>query len=132
MGKPVRFLTHICNKSERTRRVADEAMALLTFITSLGTVYKIDSECHMMILIQHAASKALECDEVAARTLRWYQRPMKRRYLIASLAFFGFCIIYMLRVNLSVAIVAMTANKTHLLENGTTITVRQTYYLQCS
>ena len=40
-----------------------------------------------------------------------------------SLAFFGFCIIYMLRVNLSVAIVAMTANKTHILENGTTITV---------
>ena len=94
-----------------------------------GTVYKIYSECHMMILTQHAASKALECDEVAARTLRWYQRPMKRRYLIASLAFFGFCIIYMLRVNLSVAIVAMTANKTHILENGTTITVRER---QCS
>ena len=36
--------------------------------------------------LQHAASKpALECDEVAARTLRWYQRPIKRRYLIASL-----------------------------------------------
>ena len=89
-------------------------MALLIIITSLGRAYKIDSECHMMILIhQHATSKALECDEVAARTLRWYQRPMKRRYLIASLAFFGFCIIYMLRVNLSVAIVAMTANRTH-------------------
>ena len=99
-------------------------MELLIIITSLGGAYKIDSECHIMILIQHATSKALECDEVAARTLRWYQRPMKRRYLIASLAFFGFCIIYMLRVNLSVAIVAMTANKTHILENGTTIMVR--------
>lgn len=38
---------------------------------------------------------------------------MKRRYIVASLAFLGFCVIYMLRVNLSVAIVAMTANRTH-------------------
>ena len=38
---------------------------------------------------------------------------MKRRYIVASLAFCGFCVIYMLRVNLSVAIVAMTANRTH-------------------
>jgi hypothetical protein len=30
---------------------------------------------------------------------------------VASLAFLGFCVIYMLRVNLSVAIVAMTANR---------------------
>ena len=40
-------------------------------------------------------------------------KPMKRRYIVASLAFLGFCVIYMLRVNLSVAIVAMTANRTH-------------------
>jgi len=74
---------------------------------------------------QHPAvsRKAMEVDmdEVAERALRWYQRPMKRRYLMALLAFFGFCIIYMLRVNLSVAIVAMTANKTRIFENGTTI-----------
>jgi hypothetical protein len=37
--------------------------------------------------------------------------PMKRRYIVACLAFLGFCVIYMLRVNLSVAIVAMTANR---------------------
>ena len=70
----------------------------------------------------------MEVDEVAERALRFYQRPIKRRYLIASLAFFGFCIIYMLRVNLSVAIVAMTANKTRTLENGTTITVSRIKY----
>ena len=71
---------------------------------------------------QPPVSKSMLC-ETEERVLPWYQRPIKRRYLIASLAFFGFCIIYMLRVNLSVAIVAMTANKTTLLENGTTITV---------
>jgi ACS family sodium-dependent inorganic phosphate cotransporter len=38
--------------------------------------------------------------------------------MVALLAFFGFCVIYMLRVNLSVAVVAMTANKTHTLEDG--------------
>jgi hypothetical protein len=43
---------------------------------------------------------------------------MKRRYIVASLAFFGFCVIYMLRVNLSVAIVAMTANRTHDVVEG--------------
>eukprot|EP00095_Tigriopus_kingsejongensis_P003697 maker-scaffold1581_size34907-snap-gene-0.7 protein:Tk03697 transcript:maker-scaffold1581_size34907-snap-gene-0.7-mRNA-1 annotation:"vesicular glutamate transporter -like" len=50
--------------------------------------------------------------------LRWYQRPVQRRYVVASLAFLGFCVIYMLRVNLSVAIVAMTANRTHDMGDG--------------
>ncbi len=54
----------------------------------------------------------------------WFQQPLKRRYMVAGLAFFGFCVIYMLRVNLSVAIVAMTANKTIYLENGKNTTVR--------
>ena len=38
---------------------------------------------------------------------------------MAGLAFCGFCMIYMLRVNLSVAIVAMTANRTHTNDDGT-------------
>ena len=50
---------------------------------------------------------------------RWYQQPVKRRYVVACLAFLGFCVIYMLRVNLSVAIVAMTANRTHTADDGT-------------
>ena len=53
------------------------------------------------------------------RFRRWYQQPVKRRYVVASLAFLGFCCVYMLRVNLSVAIVAMTANRTHTEDNGT-------------
>ena len=51
--------------------------------------------------------------------MRWYRQPVKRRFVVAFLAFFGFCVIYMLRVNLSVAIVAMTANQNHTMDNGT-------------
>lgn len=47
----------------------------------------------------------------------------RRRYVVAFLAFLGFFNIYALRVNLSIAIVAMTENKTVILENGTAITV---------
>ena len=43
--------------------------------------------------------------------------------MVALLAFFGFCNIYMLRVNLSVAVVAMTSNRTRTLPDGTQITV---------
>ncbi|KAF5289891.1 hypothetical protein FQA39_LY14953 [Lamprigera yunnana] len=42
----------------------------------------------------------------------------KRRYVVAILAFFGFFNVYALRVNLSIAIVAMTENKTIVLEDG--------------
>lgn len=52
------------------------------------------------------------------QTRRWYQQPVKRRYVVAGLAFLGFCNIYMLRVNLSVAIVAMTSNSTHAQDDG--------------
>ena len=48
--------------------------------------------------------------------------------MVAGLAFLGFCVIYMLRVNLSVAIVAMTANKNHTLENGTIVVVRNNQF----
>ncbi|XP_067000877.2 sialin [Anabrus simplex] len=43
----------------------------------------------------------------------------RRRYIVAFLAFLGFFNVYALRVNLSVAIVAMTANRTVQGENGT-------------
>jgi len=42
----------------------------------------------------------------------------KRRYIVVILAFFGFFNVYSLRVNLSVAIVAMTENRT-VYNNGT-------------
>lgn len=44
----------------------------------------------------------------------------QRRYVVALLAFFGFFNIYSLRVNLSIAIVAMTEKKSITLPNGTT------------
>lgn len=43
--------------------------------------------------------------------------------MVAFLAFLGFCNLYALRVNLSVAIVAMTTNRTINTENGTVIEV---------
>lgn len=52
---------------------------------------------------------------------RWYY---PRRYVVAFMAFLGFCNVYAMRVNLSVAIVAMTTNKTLTNENGTFIQVR--------
>jgi hypothetical protein len=43
--------------------------------------------------------------------------------VVAFLAFLGFFNVYALRVNLSVAIVAMTASRNTTLSNGTAITV---------
>ena len=42
----------------------------------------------------------------------------KRRYVVGVLAFFGFFTSYILRVNLSVAIVAMTAKVRKIDDNG--------------
>ncbi|RZF40673.1 hypothetical protein LSTR_LSTR012774 [Laodelphax striatellus] len=50
-------------------------------------------------------------------TLVW----VPRRYIVAILGFLGFANIYALRVNLSVAIVSMTTNRTYEAPNGTTI-----------
>ncbi|CAH1100740.1 unnamed protein product [Psylliodes chrysocephalus] len=47
-----------------------------------------------------------------------------RRYVVAVLAFFGFFTSYALRVNLSIAIVAMTEFRNVTLENGTVTRVR--------
>ncbi len=44
----------------------------------------------------------------------------KRRYIVVVLAFFGFFNVYSLRVNLSVAIVAMTELRPVVYSNGTT------------
>ncbi|CAH4008459.1 unnamed protein product [Pieris brassicae] len=45
----------------------------------------------------------------------------KRRLVVALLAFFGFFNVYALRVNLSVAVVAMTEPIEHVLDNGTIV-----------
>ena len=46
---------------------------------------------------------------------------MPKRYLLAILSFFGFLNVYALRVNLSVALVAMVSNRTVTSTNGSTI-----------
>jgi hypothetical protein len=50
--------------------------------------------------------------------------------VVAFLAFLGFFNVYALRVNLSVAIVAMTASRNVTLSNGTTITVSRHIQIQ--
>ncbi|KAK9870670.1 hypothetical protein WA026_008230 [Henosepilachna vigintioctopunctata] len=49
----------------------------------------------------------------------------RRRYVVAFLGFFGFFNIYALRANLSIAIVAMTENKTIVVDNETTVYVKE-------
>ena len=39
----------------------------------------------------------------AQQKVRWYKQPVKRRYVVAFLAFFGFCVIYMLRLILTLS-----------------------------
>ena len=46
---------------------------------------------------------------------------MPKRYLLAILSFFGFLNVYALRVNLSVALVAMVSNRTITSTTGSTI-----------
>lgn len=53
-----------------------------------------------------------------------WQMLTLRRNVVGLLAFLGFFNIYTLRVNLSVAIVAMTKNYTIEAENGTVYDVR--------
>ncbi|XP_046391750.1 vesicular glutamate transporter 1-like [Ischnura elegans] len=54
-------------------------------------------------------------------------RPLLRRYVIATLAFFGFWNIYALRVNLSVAVVAMTTNYSITTPGTNETTYRQDF-----
>ncbi|XP_033219220.1 vesicular glutamate transporter 2.2 isoform X2 [Belonocnema kinseyi] len=51
----------------------------------------------------------------------------KRRYIVGMLAFLGFFVSYILRVNLSIAIVAMTENRTITDETGKIIGYGVTY-----
>lgn len=49
----------------------------------------------------------------------------QRRYVVILLCFLGFFNLYSLRVNLSVAIVPMTTNRTTIVGNTTIIEVRR-------
>ncbi|KAG4077120.1 hypothetical protein HA402_016107 [Bradysia odoriphaga] len=64
------------------------------------------------------ASFSSEYEDLPQENLPFWK---KKRNLIVVLAFFGFFNVYALRVNLSVAIVAMTDNRTTELSNGSTV-----------
>lgn len=54
---------------------------------------------------------------------------LPKRYLVAILSFFGFVNVYALRVNLSVALVAMVSNTTGHYENGTAYVIVSIVYI---
>ncbi|XP_060801007.1 vesicular glutamate transporter 1 isoform X2 [Amyelois transitella] len=59
-------------------------------------------------------------EQIKERTGKWcFWR--RRRFIVALLAFFGFFNVYALRVNLSVAVVAMTEPVETILDNGTVV-----------
>eukprot|EP00058_Branchiostoma_floridae_P027629 XP_002613120.1 hypothetical protein BRAFLDRAFT_73023 [Branchiostoma floridae] len=51
-----------------------------------------------------------------------------KRYIVAFMAFLGFCNVYMLRVNLSVAIVAMVSNMSMEHEDGTVTNIQEFHW----
>ncbi|XP_053602667.1 vesicular glutamate transporter 1 isoform X1 [Plodia interpunctella] len=61
-------------------------------------------------------------EQTKEQTGKWYFWR-RRRIVVALLAFFGFFNVYALRVNLSVAVVAMTEPLKTTLENGTVVYV---------
>ncbi|XP_065341537.1 vesicular glutamate transporter 1-like isoform X3 [Cloeon dipterum] len=65
----------------------------------------------------HYTQSLTEIPHHQRRSSRWLSR-IQRRHVVAILAFLGFCQVYALRVNLSVAIVAMTANRTIISEGN--------------
>lgn len=60
-------------------------------------------------------------EEIFSHTGSNHSTWLPRRYLVALLSFFGFANIYAMRVNLSVAIVVMTHNRTYISANGTQV-----------
>ncbi|XP_074027010.1 sialin [Leptinotarsa decemlineata] len=69
--------------------------------------------------------KAVQSDETKRAPESTWMFWKMRRYVVALLAFLGFCTSYALRVNLSIAIVAMTEFKNTTLDNGTVIQERE-------
>ncbi len=55
--------------------------------------------------------------------------PFSKRYIISILALLGFCNVYALRVNLSVALVAMVSKSSTLNKEGKTVEVSDSYLL---
>ncbi|KAK9870666.1 hypothetical protein WA026_008228 [Henosepilachna vigintioctopunctata] len=72
-----------------------------------------------MVQRKKSENNELEIDMVETSDNPGWMFWKKRRYVVAAMAFWGFFVIYALRVNLSIAIVAMTENKTVVFENET-------------
>ncbi|KAG8251340.1 hypothetical protein J6590_081977 [Homalodisca vitripennis] len=89
----------------------------------MGYESEIDSDASAPVSRTVQPSERLSPDPSLRQAPRMETNWFSKRYLIAFLAFFGFANIYALRVNLSVAIVAMTSNFTVIGHNGEEIIV---------
>lgn len=65
-------------------------------------------------------------DKTNKELQRYCCHIIPKRYIIAILAMFGFCNVYALRVNLSVALVAMVSNVT-VIKDGKKVTVSKLF-----
>lgn len=87
-------------------------------MTNERFLLKTNFRKNLVILITQKKNSISSSIKPEAEQLSW-RFWRKRRYIVVLMAFLGFVSNYSLRVNLSVAIVAMTENRTIYYENGT-------------
>ncbi|KAK7600816.1 hypothetical protein V9T40_008257 [Parthenolecanium corni] len=88
-----------------------------------STMYD-EQGCYLASAIGHESERRFSASLPNRRVMSepdssWWRRMLLRRNVVTLLAFLGFLNTYMHRVNLSVAIVAMTSNRTLTAPNGT-------------
>ncbi|KAG1655419.1 Vesicular glutamate transporter 3 [Nymphon striatum] len=79
-----------------------------------------EESCDEKTSINSARSSFSKNAKFFAKGQGWCQR-IPKRYILAIMSFLGFFNVYALRVNLSIAIVAMVSNTTTVLDNGTIV-----------
>nr|CAD7601599.1 unnamed protein product [Timema genevievae] len=113
-------IIHLAPSMNRIEDVIERAQGMVTgpLNFQLGGAWRPrDPEREASIRRKHVEhSSATVGDGLGPMYFFW----RRRRYMVAMLAFFGFFNVYALRVNFSVAIVAMTSNRT-VKENGTIV-----------
>lgn len=77
----------------------------------------MDDISNVFLIVHEPIHRSYVMPETEPLTWQFWR---KRRYIVVMMAFFGFCNVYSLRVNLSVGIVAMTEMRPVTYENGTT------------
>lgn len=87
------------------------------YASSAMTLALCQSNYILFVLMYRMLSTDVDSDEVNELASKW---SLRRRHVVALLAFFGFANIYAMRANLSVAIVQMTTDSVQRI-NGTDV-----------